>query len=78
MYYHKMSSLYPKNPRQKQNDYTFTSNTPSWLNACANIIIIGMTAMIIAQNNKLIQLNEEKINDENTTNKILQEIKEKL
>ena len=64
--------------RPEYDNIIFTSNTPSWLNACANIIIIGMTAVIIRQNYKLIQLNEQKIAEDRENIKILQEINENL
>ena len=57
---------------------TWTSNSPSWLNFAANVIIIGMTAVIISQNCKLIQLNEQKIAEDKENLRVLQEIKEKI
>ena len=66
-------------PQNKpQNDILWTSNTPSYLNFAANILILGLTYIIIRQNYRIIQLNEQKVSDEITTNNILKQIEEKL
>ena len=66
-------------PQNKpQNDILWTSNTPSYLNFAANILILGLTYIIIRQNYRIIQLNEQKVSDEVTTNNILKRIEEKL
>ncbi|MCL2776054.1 MAG: hypothetical protein FWD71_22330 [Oscillospiraceae bacterium] len=65
-------------PQSSRQDYRLTSNTPSWLNFAANIIITVLTMTIIMQNNKIIELNEKKVRDDKENLQILQEIKNKL